>query len=87
MKFTKQEICHTRQVNYGLYGLEKANSMTLPEVKLLAENPYLGLKIGYFSKVKGLLVQKTWKQIHKKFGIQSETSLLISLRKLSSVSI
>ena len=39
MKFTKQEIWHTRQEIYGFYGLEKVNSVIFPEVKLLAEKP------------------------------------------------
>ena len=58
IKFTKHEICNTRQEIYGLEGLEKVNNATLPELKLLAQNPRVGLKIWYFSKVKDLLIQK-----------------------------
>ena len=36
----------------------KVNSVTLPEVKLLADNPRVGSKVGHFSKVKDLLIQK-----------------------------
>ena len=42
IKFTKQGTWHTGKEIYGLSGLEKVNSATFPEVKLLAENPCVG---------------------------------------------
>ena len=54
-------------------------SVLFPEIKLLVENSHEGLQIGYFPKVKGLIIQKLGN-----ISIQSESSLLINSRNLSS---
>ena len=58
MKVNKQGIWHRRQGIYGLWGLEKINSVAFLEVQLLVENQHKGWIIEYFRKVNGLLIQK-----------------------------
>ena len=58
MNVTKQEIWHTRQGIYGLWGLEKIKSIAFLEVKSLAENACQGWRIEYFPKGEYHLTQK-----------------------------
>ena len=50
-----------RQGSYSLEVLEKISRVAFVEVKLLAENPRVGWKIGCFSKAKDLLIGKLGK--------------------------
>ena len=69
---------YTRQGIYGPSGLEKINSIAYLEVKLLAENPCQEWMIEYFPIVEDHLIQK-------RGNSQSETPLLISCGKVSSL--
>ena len=55
---------HTPEGIYDFSGLEKINSVTFLELKLLAENPYQRWKIEYFPKIENQLIQKTWEHTH-----------------------
>ena len=49
---TKRETCDTRQGIYGLLGLEKTNSVTFLEVKLLMKTAMRGEKLSTSQKLK-----------------------------------